>query len=131
MDWGAGGLVHVFGPGVLPSSVYEIEAVEEGCDLHNAGNYSAPFIAATTRWGDVAEPYQAPSPAELTQPNIQDIASVVDKFRGLPDAIAKPRAQLQPSSPNPAAAINVLDIAAVVDAFKGASYRFNGPQACP
>jgi hypothetical protein len=79
----------------------------------------------------VTAPFQEPSPSPLTQPNIQDVAGVVDKFKGVASAPIKARSQMQPSVPDPAAAINIVDVANVVDAFKSFAYPYSGPTACP
>ena len=79
----------------------------------------------------MASPYQLPSPNPLTQPNIGDVAALVDKFKDVPGAISKARAQLQPGLPNPSAAVDIRDIASAVDAFKNLAYPFTIPQSCP
>jgi hypothetical protein len=133
-DWDAvlqGDVLHVTGAEIVPSSVYDIQVIPEACETSLEANYSAPLRVATARWGDIVEPFQEPSPAPLTQPNISDVAAVVDKFKGVPSAPIKVRAQMQPNIPNPAAAINILDVANVVDAFKSFAYPYSGPTSCP
>jgi hypothetical protein len=91
-----------------------------------------PATLVTARWGDVVTPFQEPSaPFPPTQPNISDVAAVVDKFKGVIAAPIKARAQLQPNAPDPNAAINILDVANTVDAFKNFAYPYDGPTACP
>jgi hypothetical protein len=92
---------------------------------------SAALRITTARWGDVTSPFQEPSPAALTQPNIQDLAAVVDKFKGSGSAPIKARAQMQPNVPDPNAPINIVDVANTVDAFKNFAYPYSGPSPCP
>jgi hypothetical protein len=133
-DWGTlvgSSVVHVGGAEIVPSSVYDVQIIAEGCDVSVTSSYSGALTIATARWGDVVAPFQAPSPATLTQPNILDVAGVVDKFKGVATAPIKARAQLQPNLPDPRASINILDVANTVDAFKNFAYPYAGPVACP
>jgi hypothetical protein len=77
----------------------------------------------------VAAPFQSPSPQPLTQPNVTDIATVVDKFKALPTAVIVARCDLNPSVPD--FLVNIADIASTVDGFKGLAYVFPGPGTCP
>ncbi|MBI1825249.1 MAG: trypsin-like peptidase domain-containing protein [Planctomycetes bacterium] len=130
-DWGSMGEVQIYGTEIIPSSDYVIDSIFEFCDLNNFANYSSPLGLRTTRWGDITAPFQMPAPAELTQPNVQDVAAMIATFRTDPAAIPKSRALLQPALVNPEAPISVLDIAAVIDAFRGAAYDLEPPSHCP
>jgi hypothetical protein len=80
----------------------------------------------------VAAPYQEPSPASLTQPNVIDIAFAVDKVKDLMTALPKPHIQLKGNDPDPNETVNVIEIAYTVDAVKSSAYPFTGPSApCP
>jgi hypothetical protein len=129
-DWGSMGQIYIYGAEVVPDSIYEFQAVVEVCGTVDESLYSSDLSMSTGRWGDVVQPYQAPSPAPLSQPNISDITAIVDKFKDRPSAIVKPRAQLQGNSVNPASAISISDVALCVDAFKGLVYSFSGPTSC-
>jgi len=129
-DWSGLGTVQIFAADVVPSSSFDIQTVDISCpDLTDEGCYSAPLSVGTGRFGDVSTAFQLPSPSPLTQPNISDIAAVVDKFRGLPGAILVARGDLNPSIPNQR--VNITDVANVVDSFKSFAYPYGGPCTCP
>ncbi|MBI3835972.1 MAG: hypothetical protein HY287_16725 [Planctomycetes bacterium] len=132
-DWSAIGTVHVYGSEIVPSSTYQVQAIDDSCTsgLGSESSYSTSLSLLTARWGDVTAPYQTPSPDGLSQPNVSDIATVVDKFKDSPAAGAKAQVQLQPNSPDPATSVNISDVASTVDAFKQLAYPYPGPQVCP
>jgi hypothetical protein len=130
MDWTTAGLVHVYGPEIMPSSLYEVQAIEQDCDVQaGESDYSAALPLGTSRWGDVDEPFNPPS--DTKQPDGLDIARLVDKFKNLPGAPPKVSAQLQPAVLDPSEKISALDIASTVDAFKGKAYPYTGIVNCP
>ncbi|MBI1827722.1 MAG: hypothetical protein HY287_08495 [Planctomycetes bacterium] len=123
--------LHVTGAEIVPSSQYDISAFGSSC-MGNEDTCTAhtPALSLKTeRWGDVSPPFQAPSPQPLTQPNVTDIATVVDKFKALPTAAIVARCDLSPSIPD--LLVNISDVAGAVDAFKGLPYVFPGPSSCP
>ena len=124
-DWGAMGLLHVYGIEVVPGADYEVAAVQ--CDPSVESNFSAPLVVSTGRWADVAEPFNPPSPT--TQPDALDVAGIVYKFKSLQGAPIVAQADLFPNIPDQV--IDSLDIALCVDAHKGAAYPFPGPTDCP
>ncbi|MBI3836290.1 MAG: right-handed parallel beta-helix repeat-containing protein [Planctomycetes bacterium] len=132
-DWAgslAGRALHVAGIEVIPSSAYDVRQFAASC-RGNEGTCTAVSSALrvnTGRWGDVAAPFQAPSPAPLTQPNITDVAACVDKFKAVPAAIIVARADVNPAIPNHV--VDIADVANIVDAFKILVYPFPGPAAC-
>jgi len=130
-DWGVslgGQVLRVSGPEIVPSSSYTVDVITQDCLSQNP---NCMFTAGmpTGRWGDVAPPFQAPSPAPLSQPNIADVAAMVDKFRGLAAAIPVARADVNPAIPD--RRVDIADVAADVDAFKGKAYPYSGPANCP
>ena len=129
-DFGSLGLIHVRGDVVLPSSTYSLETLPFTCegDEENCATVSAARVIRTTRWGDVMAPFQAPFPASLTQPDISDIAAVVDKFRQVVAPIVA-RTDLQPRDPN--AVVNIADVASAADAFTGHAYPYLVSVGCP
>lgn len=130
MDWSTIPLLHVYGPEVIPSSVYEVVAIDEDCVLAgDLGTASAPLAISTARWGDIASPFQPPS--SIKQPDSLDVTASVNKFRGVFGAPPKVLAKLQPDSINPGHVINALDIVSTVDAFAGKRYPYHGIVACP
>jgi len=127
-------VLHVSGSEVVPSSVYEVQVVDDTCaDLNDPGCYSAPFTVWTVRWGDVFEPY-----AEYTgggQPNFGDISRIVSKFQGVAGAVTVPRADLAgptgPGIPNvPNRTANFGDVSVCVSAFSGFPYPYTLPTPC-
>lgn len=132
-DWDGilgGAPLHVRGVELVPSSTYELTQVPSWCAGTEAtcADRSDPLIVNTQRWGDVVAPFQAPAPP-LTQPNILDIAAILDKFRGVLGAVIVARADIQPNLPT--FVINIADIASGVDAFRALAYPFPGPAQCP
>lgn len=127
-------LLHVTGSAITPSSVFEVEVLGEIC----AGNEEAcedvsdALEIITTRWGDVAVAFNPPS--TTAQPDLTDIAALVNKFRSAPGAPIKARALLNGS--DAFGTINIVPdlgfshIARCVDAFRGMGYPFT-IEACP
>jgi hypothetical protein len=129
-DWAAVGLLQVYGPEIMPSSLYDVQAIEADCDVHGAeSNYSPALTVVTSRFGDVDVPFSPPS--ATTQPDGLDITGLVNKFKGVVGAIKKVRAHLQPAVLDPGKGINALDIVTAVDAFLGKAYPYTGIVDCP
>lgn len=130
-DYGSVGLLHVAGTEVIPSSMYLVQSLAFTCegDHENCTAVSTSRTLRTARWGDVVAPFQNPSPAALSQPDIVDVTAVIDKFRGVPTASITARTDLGPDLPN--RAVNIADVANCVDAFKGFAYLYNGILDCP
>ena len=129
-DWSTVGLVHITGTEIVPSSVYDVQAFDISCQ-GNEGICTAVSCATqikTSRWGDVETPYNPPSPT--TQPDVGDIAALVNKFRSAPGAPIKARAKLQPAVPDMSTDVDFRDISSCVDAFRGLGYPFV-IQSCP
>ena len=61
--------------------------------------------------------------------DFDDITALVDKFRNLPGAPLKSRADIAPAVPDQI--VDFVDIPWVVDAFRGLPYPFDGPEECP
>jgi hypothetical protein len=132
-DWSTVTLLHLMGSGIVPSSVYEVQTVVEGCELAVEGNFSTRLQLATARWGDVQVPYNPPS--TTTQPDVGDISALVDKFVNAPGAPIKARALLAGDDAFGNMTTIHLDfgfghIAVCVDAFKGKPYPY-AIAACP
>jgi hypothetical protein len=83
----------------------------------------------TARHGDVASPNQQPSPATLSQPDISDVAAIVDKFKGTSTAEITALTDLAPLVP--IGTVNIGDVSVCVDAFKSLAYVLGPPQTCP
>ncbi len=130
-DWSTVGLLHVTGSAIVPSSIYEVQTVSSSCagNEQNCLSVSAPVTISTSRWADVAEPYNPPDPT--TQPNISDMVAMVNKFRGGPGGLIKARVLI--AAPNAFGEItvpvltndfNFSHIASCVDAFRGNPYPY-------
>jgi len=127
--FGAAGLIHVFGAGVIPGAVYEVQTVDTSCtDLNDPTCFSAPLVVQTGKWGDIVEWIWYPGGP--MQPDFQDIAAVVRSFMGTPGAPIKARVQLRPNVPDPNASIDFRDIAEAVSAFVTGVYPYDGPTGC-
>ena len=130
-DWGAMGTIQVYGDAIIPSSVYTIHQVPIACQ----GNPDDPLcfgpaqVLHTGQWGDAAAPFARSD--QVAQPDVADLASIVDSFRRLIGAAPKSLTQLRGTVPNPATDINFLDVDAAVDAVRGMAYPYPVPTSCP
>ncbi len=130
-DWSTEGFVHVTGAEIIPSSRYEVQALAAACMGSEAmcADVSAPLLASTARFGDVATPFNPPMAS--SQPDALDVVGSVNKFKSLPGSPAKVAAQIQPNVVDLNANINALDVSTVIDALKSRAYPFSGPCVCP
>ncbi|MBI1825128.1 MAG: exo-alpha-sialidase [Planctomycetes bacterium] len=130
VNYSAAGLLHVTGYEVIPSSSYQVQTLAFTCDGNEefCPDVSPSLTIKTARWADVAAPFQGPSPAPLTQPNVTDIAAIVDKFRDVSTSLIA-QTDLQPDLPN--MIVNITDVADAVTAFKTGYYPYNGLTNCP
>ena len=130
-NWDNEAIVYVTGPEVVPSSVYQIEFVSESC-IEAFGVSAGPFdqlSVTTSRWADVAPPYQDSISGAL-QPNVFDITAIVDQVKGSPSALGRPQTQLTPLSIDPNHVPSVIDITSVVDGVKGRAFPFEPLDVC-
>ena len=111
----------------VPQGVYDVQAIAELCYLNVESSYSDPLPVKLSKWGDTVGGDNAASPQGTVDFN--DISSVVDKFKNLPGAPSKTRADVAPDVPDKI--VDFVDIPAVVDAFKGLPYPYEGPDECP
>jgi len=134
-NWWEVGIVNITGAEIVPSSEYSVQAYGSSCEGVEAGctNVSAPVTMFTRRFGDVEASFCPPTCGAETggQPNVTDVAQLVNKFKNLANAPVKAISQLQPNLPELNADINALDVTAVVDAVKQRAYSFSGPCPCP
>ncbi len=128
-NWSGENVIHIAGAEILPSSKYDVQLIDQACEVSVELNYSPALTIQTARHGDVASAFNPPS--TTTQPDGLDVSGVVDKFKGLPGAMSKVDAQVQPNLPELNTDVDAMDIVAVVDAFKGLAYPLSGPCACP
>ncbi|MBI1825869.1 MAG: hypothetical protein HY287_05900 [Planctomycetes bacterium] len=134
-DWSSllnGNWLHVTGAEVMPSSAYTFDQLNASCqgNEQSCADIAKSAQVTTARWGDCVSAYQLASPP-LTQPNITDITAIINKFKGVPGAISRTRAQLVPNSIAVVQHISIADVAAGVDTFIALEYVQPGPQQCP
>lgn len=136
-DWSTVEVLHVTGSAIVPSSEYEVENVAASCMgiEQSCPAVSVPLTVRTTRWADVEEPFNPPG--QSAQPDLADVSSLVNKFRGSATAPIKARALLVGSDAFGNFSNNTLTvdldfthIAACVDAFRGKPYPY-AIQGCP
>lgn len=124
--WSASPLLHVYGAEIVPGASYAVQAIHEGCNAANEGDYTAAANVATeAKWADVVAPFFPAS----GQPNFQDIAAVVASFQDHATAPSLPISELYPHVPDQV--LNFLDVSSAVSAFMGVAYPFAGPGSCP
>ncbi|MBI1826849.1 MAG: hypothetical protein HY287_11385 [Planctomycetes bacterium] len=117
--------LYITGSAVIPSSSYDLQGVAVSCLGHEdtCTDVSQVQRLDTFRWGDVAPTFQDPNASPPpTQPNITDVASVVDRFKGLQPGAPVWLADMNPQTPD--FKVNISDVASTVDAFKGMAYPF-------
>ena len=128
-DWAgdlAGGVLHVYGPGIVTArSEYNLRQIPAACAGNEASCASASeaLMLATARWADMTADGAT---------NAQDIAAASDKVKPVPEALAKPRTMLIPGILNPFRNVNVLELQNTVDAVKGLPMPgfITGPEDC-
>ena len=131
-DWSTEGWIVVTGAEIMPSSIYEFQAVDKAvydtCGVAHATT-SGGSRPRTARFGYVAKDFNPPATSD--QPDVTDIAQLVNKFKNVAGAPVKAITQLQPNLPELNSDLSALDIVACVDAVKQFAYAFSGPCACP
>jgi hypothetical protein len=127
-DWGTVGLLHLFGAEVVPSSVYEVQVISEGCPIDSAFTYSAGMQVVTGRWGDIETPFHPPATSQ--QPDLGDISAMVNKFRSAAGAPIKARSAISGLIPDLSSDLDFGHISACVVAFRGAGYPYPPPANC-
>jgi hypothetical protein len=135
-DWSQYGIVHAYDAGIIPGASYAIQAIAADCALGEEANYSETLVVVTSVLGDVAG---ASCGSSCNPPqgvvDFVDISAEVDKFKNVPAALLKSRADLISNdvlSPIPDRKVDFVDIASCVDAFRAAAPPLPGPQVhCP
>jgi hypothetical protein len=103
-------------------------------DFGNESNYSDPLTVHTSVWGDlVGNCTVIPcTPPDGVVNVTTDVTAVLDKFKNLPGAVMKARADLDPNLPE--WLVNITDVTVCLDAFLGLTYPptgWAGPGGCP
>jgi hypothetical protein len=136
-DWGSILRLHLTGSAIVPSSIYDVEVLSDSCMGNEAGCAAIldSFTINTTRWADVAAPYNPPD--TTAQPNISDVLAMVSKFRSSAGAPIKARVLIAGSEPFGNISVQTMTndfdfthIASCVDAFRGKPYPYT-IEACP
>jgi hypothetical protein len=133
-DYGSVGALHVTDDEIIPNAVYEVQIIDCASDFGNELAYSDPLTIDTSRWGDlVGNCTVLPCTAPDGVVNVTtDVTAVLDKFKNLPGAVMKSRADLDPNVPE--WLVNITDVTAGLDAFLGFTYPptgWPGPGGCP
>jgi hypothetical protein len=143
MDWSTVGALHVGDDEIVPLGVYDVQAINCAADFGNEANYSAPLTINTSKWGDlISDCTVIPcGPPDGIVNVTTDVTAVLDKYKNLPNAVLKVRADLegspagQPATPDQA--INISDVTFCLNAFLGETYPPPGfpppspPPLCP
>ncbi len=137
-DWGSLGLIDVYGEPIIPGAQYEVQAIDCSCDLAVEANYSSALPIATSRYGDVVDQFNNAA-CLWTPPNGVvsipfDTVSLVDKFKNIPCAPRKARADQVGVPPNSACLdmkISISDIVDNLNAFRGIPYPYSPSAANP
>ena len=127
--------IHVYDAGIIPDGVYEIRVIDEMCSTFDPSSYSSPLQVSTSAAGDVVGSAFGTVIAGHWDPpqgvvDFNDISSIVDKFRNLPDAVSRTRADITNSdvtNPIPDHRVDFVDISVCVDAFRGQPLAPVGP----
>jgi len=133
-DWSIYEAIHVYHSSVVPDGSYNVQLVEEGCGMSEV-DFSVPLSIITSSSGDVVgDCGVTPCSAPQGVVDFVEIAADVDKFRNLPSAPMKSRADIINSStgiPAPDQKVDFVDISCVVDAFRSAPCALPGPPVDP
>jgi hypothetical protein len=128
-DWNTLGTLHATGSAIVPISVYTVQTLAASCQGNESTctSVSGTLQRRTTRWGDVMATFQDPAPP-VTQPDFDDIGSLLDKFTSLPGAPIKARALLAGVNANGVIDITLdvdfTHISECVNAFRGWAYPY-------
>ena len=116
-DWTSAGRLHLYGPVVVPGSVYDVRLCAT-----ETGPCSAPLRIGTAAWGDIVAP--------LGTTNFIDVNAVVAKHKFSAGCPNKSRTKLR-EPVNPPALVNALEIMDCITAFQGKPYKLRNPAVPP
>lgn len=123
-------VVHVADASVVGDAIYEVQAIEAGCDVDDAASYSGSLSLSTVGlWGDVSGSAVkgVPQPPDGAT-NFVDIQFCVLGFQMSPSAPPVSWLDIDPDAPT--GIINLADAFRVVVAFQGGGYPYAGPVGC-
>jgi len=124
-------MVDVYDDAFVPGATLQITAIDTACDTAHAASYSSALVIDLSAVGDVVGDCSV-TPCTPPQGVVDfvDISAVVDKFRNLPSAPRKARADLLNSTvsqPKPDKKVDFVDIGYCVDAFRSNAAALPGP----
>lgn len=129
-DWGELGQIDVADDEIVPGATYDVQATDCECNFAVEGSYSAALVISTSQWGDlVGDCGVTPCTPPDGVVDFIDISAMVEKFKNLPGAPRKARADVAPDLAD--RVIDFLDISYCVEAFRALPYPFDGPNECP
>ena len=140
--WGSD-TVHIYHELIVPAGTYEIQAIDPACDTAAEEDYSPSLEWDSSIWGDLVKDCTTTpcGPPDGIVNVTTDVTAVLDKYKNLPNAVSKVRADLEGSPagnpPLPDQAINITDVTYCLSAFLGEAYPPAGfpppgaPPACP
>jgi len=140
-DWSAFGTVDVWDNAIVPGALLEVRVLDETCDPYDPTSFPETLTVQMSAAGDVVGFDRNPQDDVWAPPqgvvDFVDISALVDKFRNLPSAPRKARADVINSNvdqPVPDRKVDFVDISYVVDAFRGVAASPPGPPVvdpCP
>ncbi|UCC32531.1 MAG: hypothetical protein JSU86_09655 [Phycisphaerales bacterium] len=133
MDFGELDVLHVTAAEIIPNAVYDVQAIDCQSDFDNESAYSEPLTISTSRWGDLVGTCAVIpcSPPDGVVGVPTDVTACLDKFKNLPNAVLKSRADIEPNVRD--WLVNISDVTLVLDAFRGCPYPAmpDPPAYCP
>ncbi len=129
--------VHIYHEGLIPDGEYEVQVLEEGCEVASVDDYSAPLTMIQNRWGDVCGAGldgACTGVADGVPDVAQDVLGLIDKFQNI-NALQKSRADLVPgddgTNNGPDFKVTIIgDALFALDAFQGFPYPFTPGDPC-
>jgi hypothetical protein len=127
-------LLHVTDCAIAPGQTYIVQAIDQGDDVGDEGNYSEMLMLHTpSAWGDTV----GNCSGDVCQPadgivGLSDVMAAIKKYQGV-DVAPVTWLDLDPSAGFEAAnqVIGIGDILANIDGFQGKAYPGDGPLNCP
>lgn len=128
------GSVNIHSQGIVPSTntvtaTYDVQVVDQSCDVGIGTNFSVIERITAPRWGDVLTNNSTNPPGP---PNniveISDVVGILNKFKNLVGAMAKARADVEPLCLDHL--VQISDVTRTLDAFAAKPFPF-APTAFP
>ncbi len=130
-DWTVYGTVDVYNDGLIPDGVYDVQVIHLDCSAGDEDSYSPSLSVVQSKIGDVVRDCGT---LPCTPPNgvidFVDISAVVEKFKNVPGAPRKARADVINSDISqalPDRKVDFVDISYIVDAFRNSAADPVGP----